>query len=223
MASQNFNISAKRGKLYLKSKEPRDGYEAVPYGDGKITYHKYVNSVQGVITKVETKEVNVQTGKLQFFDVTLKDGDTYNNVSVTLKNSRGNFTDEVKALVSSLNNCPPFARVIMSVNSNTTEKDGKTYDNINVYINLLDEIDPKSNKPKSTGFIPFSEIPRAIKDDDPDLGVSYDWKPVNKYYIGKINEITAKFNAAKNEVPTSISAPESINEPATILEDDLPF
>jgi hypothetical protein len=109
MANQNFNISAKKSRLYLKSKEAKEGYETVHYGDGKTTYHKYFDRVEGVITKVETKDVEAAGKKLQFFEVTLKDGDTYNNISVPLKNSKGNFTDETKAFVSSLNSCPPFS------------------------------------------------------------------------------------------------------------------
>lgn len=233
MATQNFNISAKRGKLYLKSKEAKEGYEAVSYGDNKVTYHKYQDKVEGIITKVETKDVDAGGKKLQFFEVTLKDGDTYNNISTPLKNSKGNFTDEVKAFVSSLNNCPPFARVSISCYNKTTESGGKTYDNLNIYINLLDEIDPETNKAKGTGFIPYTEIPRAVKEEDPDLGVTWDWKPVNKYYIGKIKEIVAKFEAARSATPTTppqtntTMADRVSNNGADILadlpDDDLPF
>jgi hypothetical protein len=235
MAQQNFNISAKRGRLYLKSKEPKEGYETVSYGDGKTTFHKYQDRVEGIITKVETKDVEAGGKKLQFFEVTLKDGDTYNNISTPLKNSKGNFTDEVKAFVSSLNNCPPFARVSVSCYNKTTESGGKTYDNLNIFINLLDEVDPETGKPKGTGFIPYTEVPRAIKEDDPDLGVTWDWKPVNKYYIGKIKEIISKFEAARAATPTApppsntvgVAAGKVNNNGADILadigDDDLPF
>lgn len=237
MAQQNFNISAKRGKLYLKSKEAKEGYEAVAYGEGKTTFHKYFDRVEGIITKVETKDVEAAGKKLQFFEVTLKDGDTYNNISTPLKNSKGNFTDEVKAFVSSLNNCPPFARVSISCYNKTTESGGKTYDNLNIFINLLDEIDPETNKAKGTGFIPYTEIPRAIKEDDPDLGVTWDWKPVNKYYIGKIKEIVSKFDAARSATPLPATPTPSNTVGATtdkvsnngadlladLPDDDLPF
>jgi hypothetical protein len=234
MANQNFNISAKKSRLYLKSKEAKEGYETVHYGDGKTTYHKYFDRVEGVITKVETKDVEAAGKKLQFFEVTLKDGDTYNNISVPLKNSKGNFTDETKAFVSSLNSCPPFSRVSISVRNTTTEKAGRTYENLNIYINLLDEVDPETNKAKSTGFISYSDIPRAIKEEDPDLGVTYDWKPVNKFYIGKIKEIASKFEAAKAASPpagTDSTATKAVtpstSEGADILgdipDDDLPF
>ncbi len=237
MAQQNFNISAKKGRFYQKSKEPKEGYERISYGDGQTTFHKYYDKVEGIITKVETKDVDAGGKKLQFFEVTLKDGDTYNNISTPLKNSKGNFTDEVKAFVSSLNNCPPFARVSVSCYNKTTESGGKTYDNLNIFINLLDEVDPETNKAKGTGFIPYTEIPRAIKEDDPDLGVTWDWKPVNKYYIGKIKEIIAKFEEAKAATPmpttppptktVGVMASEVKDNTADILldlsDDDLPF
>jgi hypothetical protein len=220
MANQNFNLSAKRGRFYLRSSEPKDGYEKISYGDGKTTYHKYFNSVSGIITRAHIREVDANGKKLQFFEVTLKDGDTYNNVSVPLKNSKGNITDETKAFVSSLDKCAPFSRVNISANNKVVEKDGKSYDNLSVFINLLDEINPETNKPKSTGFIPFSEIPRAIKEDDADLGVTYDWRPVNKFYMAKIKEISAKFEDAKSKTEESTN---HISESTTILADDLPF
>jgi hypothetical protein len=111
---------------------------------------------------------------------------------------------------------------------------GRTYENLNIYINLLDEVDPETNKAKSTGFISYSDIPRAIKEEDPDLGVTYDWKPVNKFYIGKIKEIASKFEAAKAASPpagTDSTATKAVtpstSEGADILgdipDDDLPF
>lgn len=228
MAQQNFNISAKRGKLYLKSKEQKEGYEAVSYGDGKVTYHKYFDRVEGIITKVETKDVEAAGKKLQFFEVTLRDGDTYNNISTPLKNSKGNFTDEVKAFVSSLCNCPPFSRVSISVYNKVVEKDGKTYDNLNIYINLLDEIDPDTNKPKGTGFIPYTEVPRAIKRESAFSGVSWDWLPVNEFYAIKIHEIISKFEDAKTASSTNAHNSASThtdgsNILADISDDDLPF
>lgn len=39
----NYSISAGKGKLYLKSKTPQEGYEEILYGTGEVkdkTYHR---------------------------------------------------------------------------------------------------------------------------------------------------------------------------------------
>src|SRR5690349_19547113 len=100
----NYSISMSKGKLYLKSSEPKEGYEKVTYGtDNKTTYHQYVNSIKGDLKYFDVKEVDYQGKKLSFLEVSLIDGDISNKVSVPLKNSKANYTDEVKALVSALN------------------------------------------------------------------------------------------------------------------------
>ena len=49
MNYNNYSISASKGKLYLKSKTPQEGYEKVTYGANgeNTTYHKYVDSIIG--------------------------------------------------------------------------------------------------------------------------------------------------------------------------------
>ena len=197
MDYNNYSISLGKGKLYLKSAEPKEGYEKVTYGtDNKITYHQYVNSIKGVLKYFDTKEVDYQNKKLSFLEVSLIDGDTSNKVSVPLKNSKGNYTDEVKALTSALNSAEIGQEVTLSaVKSTTVAKNGKEYTNLNIYINYVNKLG-ENGKGLSTGFISFDEIPKPEKEDDEDLGVTWNWKPVNKYYAQKIKELQAKFQSA---------------------------
>jgi hypothetical protein len=233
MNYNNYSISYSKGKLYLKSKEPKEGYEKVTYGtDNKVTYHKYVNSIQGVLTKAEVVEKEFEGRKLVFFEVTLIDGEDFNRVSTMLKNIKGNYTDEVKSLVSALDGAEFGSNVSLSVYKTKSDKSDKDF--FNVYINYLDRLG-ENGKPMSTGFIPYNEVPRAEKEEDEDLGTSWNWKPVNKFYAQKIKDIEAKSLAdtrsqktaeatVSNAVNTKAQekAPDFATSAAAVI-DDLPF
>ena len=236
----NYSISNGKGKLYLKSPEPKEGYEKVTYGTNgeNITYHKYVERIQGELKYFDQKEAQTKDGKkLQFLEVTFIDGEDYNKVSVPLKNSKSNFTDEVKALVSALNSAEVGQKMTMSVTkTKTTGKNGKDYENLNVYLNYVDRTGD-NGKGLSTGFIAFNDIPKPEKEDDEDLGVTWNWKPVNKFYAQKIKELQEKFQngqtASQPQVNTEAPkippmTPEQAFEPATNVNanpnvDPLPF
>jgi len=203
MTYNNYSISLGKGKLYLKSSEPKEGYEKVTYGtDNKVTYHAYKDSIKGILKYFDTKEVEYQGKKLSFLEVSLIDGEVSNKVSVPLKNSKSNYTDEVKSLVSALNFAEIGEEVTLSaVKSITTGKNGKEYTNLNVYINYINRLG-ENGKGLSTGFIKFEDIPKQEKEEDEDLGTTWNWKPVNKFYAQKIKELQAKFQNTPTATPT---------------------
>ena len=199
----NYSISFGKGKLYLKSSEPKDGYEEVIYQENKKTYHKYVDQIKGQLKYFDVKEAEFQGKKLSFLELTLIDGDDNNKVSVPLKNAKGNYTDEVKALVSSLNSAEVGEEVTLTVKKSTsTGKNGKEYTNLNIYINYVNKLG-ENGKGLSTGFISYTDIPAPDKEEDEDLGTLYSWKPVNKFYAQKIKEIKEKFESGKNNTPSA--------------------
>ena len=114
--------------------------------------------------------------------------------------------------MSALNAAEPGQLVSVSLNNKTTSKDGKNYENLSVYINYTERIGV-NGRPESSGFISFNEIPRAIKEEDEDIGVTWNWKPVNKFYATKIKEIVARFEESK---PVLAAA-------AGVDDGDLPF
>jgi len=221
MTYNNYSISYGKGMLYLKSKEPKEGFEKVFYGtDNKVTYHKYAKIIQGVLTKVETKELEFEGKKLHFMEVTLVDGDTTNRVSTPLKNSKGNYTDEVKSLVSALNGAEFGEVVTLSISKTKSEKTGKDF--LNVYVNYTQRLG-ENGKGLSTGYIPFDEIPRPEKEEDEDLGVSWNWKPVNKFFAQKIKELESR-SLNGSGAPTTAEKV-VVNKKVAVTEgaDDLPF
>ncbi len=228
MDYKNYSIGLGKGKLYLKSKTPQDGYEEVTYGEGQKTYHQYHNSIQGTLKYFDVKEVTYQGKTLSFLEVSLIDGDTSNKVSVPLKNSKSNYTDEVKALVSALNSAEVGEVYTLSVTkSTTTGKNGKEYTNLNIYLNYVNKLG-ENGKGLSTGFIPFTEIPKPEKDEDEDLGTTYNFKPVNKFYAQKIKELKEKFESGSTSAPITATTQQSTSAPAAntgapTTHDSLPF
>jgi hypothetical protein len=234
MAYKNYSISASKGQFYEKSKTKKEGYEEVTYGtEGKSTFHKYEKYVKGKITNVETKEIEHEGKKLQFFELTLKEGDTENKISTSLKNSKGNYNDEVKAMVSALEGAEKGVEYSANVFKKETEgKNGKTYNNLSFYLNLESSRDEDGKATQSTGYIPFAEIPAPIKDEDEDLGTTWDWKPVNKFYAQKIKALVEKFGSASKPSESKKEEPKKEEKPVTkkttnpkkpTEEDDLPF
>lgn len=227
---KNYSISSGKGKLYLKEKAPTEGYVEVTYGvnNDKKTYHKYVDSIQGLPTSFETKEVDYEGRKLRFLELTLKDGDVFNKVSVPLKNKTG-YTNEVKAIVSALNELKNGERVTFTTKLNSyTNKNGDKKEQLSIYVNYIDILGD-NGKGVSTGFIPFNEIPRAEREEDEDDGeVTWNWKPVNKFFLNKIKEISERINSQPEgeASPVQTPAPSATNSKPSVEEedeDDLPF
>ena len=137
------------------------------------------------------------------------------------------------AVISSLPNL--YKDFEDSVRTKTTGKNGKDYENLNVYLNYVDRTGD-NGKGLSTGFIAFNDIPKPEKEDDEDLGVTWNWKPVNKFYAQKIKELQEKFQngqtASQPQVNTEapripVATPAEAFQSATNVNEkehqDLPF
>ena len=235
MTYSNFSISSSKGKLYLKEKQPTEGYEEVSYGtEGKKTYHKYFNSIKGIPKYLESKEVQFDGRTLRFLELTLIDGEVSNKVSVPLKN-KGGYTDEVKLLLSALDGLELGEEVTLSTaKSSYKNKKGEDKEQLNIYINYVNRLND-AGKGLSTGFIPFTDIPKptskVVAGD-----TTWDWTEQTEFYYGKLTSILEKFtnnsstpaqqtNTEAPKIP--VATPAQAFEPATNYKeeehDDLPF
>lgn len=205
MNYKNYSISSGKGKLYLKEKVPTQGYEEVTYGtEGKKTYHQYADSIKGFPKTFDIKEIQHEGKTLKFIELTLVDGETSNKVSAPLKNAKGNYTDEVKALLSALNGLTLGEEVTLTTKSTTTTgKNGKDYKNLNIYINYVNILG-ENGKGQGTGFIPYNEIPAPIEKIVAG-DKTWDWTPQTEFFYVKLGEIQAKFNNAPTQTPTATS------------------
>lgn len=212
MEYKNYSISNSKGKLYLKEKQPTEGYEEVTYGtEGKKTFHKYFNSIKGVPTNFEQKEVQFDGRTLRFLELTLVDGNESNKISVPLKN-KGGYTDEVKLLLSALNGLELGEPVTLSTAKGSYQnKKGETKEQLNIYINYVNRLG-ENGKGLSTGYISFNDIPKptskVIAGD-----TTWDWTEQTEFYYGKLNEVIAKFSNTPKQAPTpQASAPVATKE-----------
>ena len=216
MNYNNFSISAGKGRLYLKSKTPQEGYEKVTYGTNgeNVTYHKYVDLIKGKPTNFEVKEISYEGKTLKFLELTLTDGDDSNKVSVPLKNSKGGYTDEVRNLLSAMNGLELGEDVTLSVKSTTaTGKNGKDYKNLNIYINYVNRL-CENGKGLSTGFIAYSDIPAPEKKLVAGDTV-YDWTPQTEFFYTKLQEIQGRFQNGVTQQPQQTEAPKNAVPTAT--------
>lgn len=208
MTYNNYSISAGKGKLYLKEKQPTQGYEEVTYGtEGKKTYHKYADSIKGIPSNFEIKEIQHEGKTLKFMELSLTDGDILNKVSVSLKNLKGGYTDEARALLSALVGMDLGEEVTLSTKATTTTgKNGKEYKNLNIYINYVNRLG-ENGKGLSTGFIPYGEIPapleKIVAGDK-----TWDWTPQTEFFYVKQQEVLAKFQNGSSATPLP-SAPKA--------------
>lgn len=237
MTYNNFSISSGKGKLYLKEKTPTEGYEEVTYGtEGKKTYHKYFNSIKGVPSYLESKEVQFDGRTLRFLELSLIDGDISNKVSVSLKN-KGGYTDEVKLLLSALDGLEMGEEVTLSTaKSSYKNKKGEDKEQLNIYINYVNRLG-ENGKGLSTGYIPFTDIPKPISKVVAG-DTTWDWTEQTEFYYAKLTSILEKFknktSATKTQSQTNTEAPKipvatpaEAFQPATNVNkrehDDLPF
>ena len=190
---KNYSISAGKGKLYLKEKQPTENYEEITYGtENKKTYHRYFDSVKGLPTYFGTKEVSYDGKTLRFLELTLVDGDEHNKISVPLKNTKNGYSDESRAIISALNSLKMGEPITFTTKSTTTTgKNGKEYKNLNIYVNYVNIMND-DNKGLSTGFIPYAEIPapdkKTVAGD-----VVYDWSPQTEFFYERLQEIEKRF------------------------------
>lgn len=220
-------------EIYESAKEPKDGFVKTVYGtDGtSITYKRVVNNIKGIITGLQVKEISTKEGlKVKMLELSITEAaEVVNVLSAPYRNSKGSFTDEAKALISALRDYQVNEPISISASSKTTQgKNGKDYDNLSVYINY-DNIKNEAGKNSSTGFIPYTEIPKPeIKSVAGES--TYDFTTQTEFFYQELLAIIKKLGTPASSVtPSTPITPQQESGPvrqpmAHIAEnDDLPF
>src|SRR5690554_6545923 len=99
----NLKISGKNGKMYESSKDPKEGFEKVLYGENnsKVTYHKYYDKIDGKFIGFNLSDMPTDKANITLLNVKLQGADDLHTVAVPLKTTYKDISDSAKALVSS--------------------------------------------------------------------------------------------------------------------------
>lgn len=236
MNYKNVRFKWGNGKFVESSKEKKEGFEKVEYEDlitkeNKVTYHKYHDFVEGVISSVGINETSFGT----FLRVNVKTGkDEITSIQVPYKDTYG-YSRETKAFISSLRGYEIGKEVkINPVVNSFTRKNGKEGKDINFYINYKDET-TEDGKSISTGYIAFNEIPpleveekRGEKTYNNDKQMDYYYNILetvinnfSKYW----DEVKASKPSNENETPSNkeTANADPVGNSLEFNEDDLPF
>ena len=223
----NFSVSISKGKFYLKSKTPQDGYVEVKYGmdKDKITYHKYVDRVEGYINDVSISEVDYEGRKLRFLEVAFKEENgVVDKVSVSLMTNNGGYSQEARNLISCLKFADFSKRISLTPSlSNYTDKNGKPRTNLNIYGNYPEELGD-NGKPISTGYIKYEDEPAPTQKTVAGQTV-WDFSEKTEFYYQELNKIIEKFGSTTTTPPQQEKKATKVkkDEPVAVELDDLPF
>jgi len=233
----NFKISSKKGQFYLSSKEPREGYEKVEYGTPvKVTYHKYIQKLHGVVDFFGVKEVTFEGKTLKFLQMSLKSGDDLYQISTNLNNQKGsNYSDEAKAMIGAMRGYKKGEEVTASLYYKTsTGSNGKEYRNCNFYLNYTNILNDEG-KGQTTGFISHTEIPKAEVEEVAGESI-YTFKAQKNFYYEILQKLAtefvgsqqASFSKPNAEAPSNTPKPVEMPKADPVAEsiedhDSLPF
>lgn len=229
MAYKNYAVSSAKGYMYEKSKEAKEGFEAVT-SDRGTSYQRKVANIEGVITGFRTKKFDSGS---TIIELVVKEGEDSHTLAVNLYTASGSNTREAQALISSMYGYKAGEAVTVSFSvKKTTADNGKEYENVNFWINYKN-IQDDNMKNVSTGFIPYTDIPK------PTTKVvagetKYNFDDRVEFYYNKLQEISTRIgnapapvqqqsqvtSTAVNTTPPVSTIPAGAVEKS---EDDLPF
>lgn len=223
----------KDGLLYVKSKEPREGYEEVVLKNGASVYHKTFGSTDdGYISYIGISEKEFPTGKVKLLEIAIEGDEGSDQVTFDLFKQNGNLTDYVKNIATLLPNID-FSRKINLVPSRK-KKDG--YVIRNVFFNYPDaksgdDFVKFAHKYGENGDIPSAEPVTSV-----DGNVKYDFTKQDTFLYNVLQKEIERFknfkgvNSTPNtDVPSNLPPKVKTQLTATApnLEntnhDDLPF
>ena len=95
------------------------------------TTQAYQNFIIKINENATTDNLSCDKGRfvvlfLKFLEFSLVDGDNQNKVSAPLKNTKGSYTDEVKAILSALDGANISEEVTFTVKTSTKKDPGTT-------------------------------------------------------------------------------------------------
>ncbi len=236
MSYINLSLDFKTAKFVEKSKEPKEGFERNDwtFADKKGTnYRRFINSISGVVTGVKEEKVDFGGRSNIFLKVYVNNNITndINVISVDLWGDYGIGSD-AKVILGALRGMKVNEEVTITPKENLYKnKKGEDKKSLNVYINY-NNIQREDGKNESTGYIPYSEVPKLEKVEKHGK-VTWNSDKADEFYYTILKTLESKFesnNISDNSQGVSENTSKALPkvEPlqafSTIDEhDDLPF
>jgi|GEM_PF-4714438 len=172
------------GRMYVSSKEPKEGYEEVKLKDGSLTYHKFYSGTE--YGKISLFSV-VKTDNGKYLNLGIDEGEVVSVISMpiwrTAKSGDKYLNPWVIAVISVMPNIDfqKEYRISTSV-KNYKGTDNKEHKSHNVWFNYMDI---EGNELFEKFAISFKEAPAWEKSND-GFSETYDKTKFNAFWSGKL-------------------------------------
>jgi len=213
---QNYNVSASKGSLYQSSKVEKDGYEEVITQSGTKTYHRYVKSVTGYVTKVAVNTANFPSGAVEqlVVNVTDRENGVIQVIQMPLHNSKGNYSTTALAMLNVLPNLDKDKEVAVGFYlSKYTTKSGDEKTNVVASISYLGET-TEDGKPLNVKWIDFSEVPMGEKVEKRGT-VTWNFDKRDDFYYDLLQKVIERFRFENGESQPTSTKKQNTNDVAT--------
>lgn len=228
----------KDGLLYIKSDEPKEGYEEVKLQNGNSTFHKTFSATEdGKLSYIGITEKEFKSGKVKLLELVIEGETMSDKLSFELFKQNGGLSSYVKNIATLLPNLD-FSERINIVPSR--KKNDRGYAEGNLFINYSDRQGEDSYVKFAHMYGEKGDIPSGIKVTAVDGSERYDFKDQDTYLYKILLEQIERFKTFKgvntaNENTPKPSAPAKSTTPSTPVEatskieasgeehDDLPF
>lgn len=222
----------KDGYFYIKSNEPKEGYEEITLKEGGKTYHKlFKETDDGVVDYIAIEERNFPSGKVKLVSIAIDSGDGIDKVSFQLFKNKGGLSDYAKGLAVVLPNLDYNRKVNIAASKKRNDRD---FLNQFLFFNYIDGEEPKYPSPAHR-YGKEGDIPSGVKTEV--MGaVKWDFSAQDDYLYKILESEIERFKVIKGEkvaeapkVKEAVEEPTKNPEPATASvatdeePDDLPF
>ena len=200
-------------RMFVYSKEEKEGYEKFVSKNGNVSYRCYVSSVSGFVTGVYFRPNNFGS---KDFHLVISDKETGERYDVAFEITSSPFM----ALVRNLDNLDVSKKIKLSVYPTKSEKTGKEYVGVNiVYEGQTDE----EGKPLRVTWGRELTAPKQLRSgkwdftemNDDAFVIAEEFITKHKFGNFQSQENTTANNSEKTE--------ENTNPQSEVDEDDLPF
>lgn len=217
------------GYIYLRSATPQEGYKEYFNRDGVSLGYKKIFSAtdDGQISFVGIHTAEFDTGKVEYVSISIKNGDSTENVQFPLLTQKGGLTNYAKAIAQVLPNLNPKDSYSLSFDK---RKDEGGYTIKNIYFNQSDKQDtpavPIFHKYKNKAGDNGGDIPNMEQTQGLGGKVVWDTSKQDNFLYASMMEQIERFKSAVSsatEAPVRETVPQESEKSNVTNGNSSPF